>query len=92
VQSRPVGQFKTLFGKVEIESPYLRHPQSGSPFNMVIFVQEAWRSRRGYRSDRAFAPAAFSWDREDASDISAGPPMTPAPYPLYLPAGARYAL
>src|SRR5688572_32232302 len=54
-------------------------PLGPTPFNMVIFVQEAWRSRRGFHSDRAFALAAFSWDREDASDISTGPPMTPTP-------------
>src|SRR2546421_8433598 len=48
-----------------------------SPFNMIIFAQEAWRSRRAFRSDTRCAQGAFSWDREDASDIATGSPMTP---------------
>src|SRR5262252_6274783 len=65
-------------GKIDLyyfdESGFALDP---SPFNMVIFVQEAWQSRYGVRSDRACALAAFSWDREDASDISPGLPRMP---------------
>jgi Transposase DDE domain len=51
--------------------------QQVSPFNMVIFAQGAWRSRRAFRSDTRCAQAASSWDREDTSDISIGSLMTP---------------
>src|SRR4051812_44399310 len=53
------------------------YPQKPSPFNMVIFAQEAWRSQHVAHSDTEPAQVAFSWDREDASDISTGPLMTP---------------
>src|SRR5262249_30883005 len=49
----------------------------GNHFNMVIFAQEAWRSRYAFRSDTRYAQEAFSWDREAASDIATGSPMTP---------------
>jgi uncharacterized protein (DUF1330 family) len=48
-----------------------------SPFNMVIFAQGAWRSRRACRSDTRCAQVASSWDHEDVSDTSTGAPMTP---------------
>ena len=61
-----------------IITPYaLNQPLRGSPFNMVIFAQEAWLSRRGARADMAYVPAAFSWGRVDASGIATDRPMTP---------------
>ena len=39
-------------------------------FNMVILGLKVWPSRRDVRSDMACDLVAFSWDREDASDIS----------------------
>src|SRR5262244_1526897 len=45
--------------------PVLMQPLSGSPFNMVIFAQEAWRSQYDAHSDTEPAQVAFSWDRED---------------------------
>ena len=42
VQSRSRVRFKTLFGEVEIESPYLRHPRSGEsarPMKDVLGVE-----------------------------------------------------
>src|SRR5262245_35557244 len=50
---------------------------SPSPFNMVIFVPEAWRSRRACRSDTRCAQGASSWDRAGASDLVTEAPMTP---------------
>src|SRR5262249_45967635 len=50
---------------------------NASPFNMVIFGQSVWPSRRACRSDTEFAEVASSWDHEDASDISTSSPLRP---------------
>jgi hypothetical protein len=67
VQSRPVVRFKTLFGEVEIESPYLRHPQSGEsarPMKDTLGVEgeqyseAVQRALVDFGSDQSFARAA----------------------------------
>jgi hypothetical protein len=70
VQSRPVVRFKTLFGEVEIESPYLRHPQSGEsarPMKDILGVEGEQSSEAVQRalvdfgSEKSFARAALSF-------------------------------
>ena len=70
VQSRPVVRFKTLFGEVEIESPYLRHPQSGEsarPMKDTLGVEgeqyseSVQRALVDFGSEKSFARAALSF-------------------------------
>jgi len=70
VQSRPVVRFKTLFGEVEIESPYLRHPQSGEsarPMKDILGVEgeqyseAVQRALVDFGSEKSFARAAQSF-------------------------------
>jgi hypothetical protein len=70
VQSRPVVRFKTLFGEVEIESPYLRHPPSGEsarPMKDILGVEGEQSSEAVQRalvdfgSEKSFARAALSF-------------------------------
>ena len=70
VQSRPVVRFKTLFGEVEIESPYLRSPQSGEsarPMKDVLGVEGEQYSEAVQRAlvdfgiEKSYARAALSF-------------------------------
>ena len=70
VQSRPLVRFKTLFGEVEIESPYLRHPQSGEsvrPMKDTLGVEgeqyseAVQRALVDFGSEKSFARAAVSF-------------------------------
>ena len=70
MQSRPVVQFKTLFGEVKIESPYLRHPQSGEsarPMKDTLGVEgeqyseAVQRALVDFGSEKSFARAAQSF-------------------------------
>jgi hypothetical protein len=70
VQSRPMVRFKTLFGEVEIESPYLRHPQSGEsarPMKDTLGVEgeqyseAVQRALVDFGSEKSFARAAQSF-------------------------------
>ena len=70
VQSRPVVRFKTLFGEVKIESPYLRSAQSGEsarPMKDTLGVEgeqyseAVQRALVDFGSDKSFARAALSF-------------------------------
>ena len=70
VQSRSIVRFKTLFGEVEIESPYLRSAQSGEsarPMKDVLGVEgeqyseAVQRALVDFGSEKSFARAAVSF-------------------------------
>lgn len=70
VQSRPRVRFKTLFGEVEMESPYLRSAQSGEsarPMKDVLGVEgeqyseAVQRALVDFGSEKSFARAAVSF-------------------------------
>ena len=70
VQSRSRVRFKTLFGEVEIESPYLRHSRSGEsarPMKDVLGVEGEHYSEAAqgamvdFGSEKSFARAAVSF-------------------------------
>jgi hypothetical protein len=70
VQSRPVVRFKTLFGEVEIESPYLRSAQRGEsarPMKDILGVEgeqyseAVQRALVDFGSEKSFARAALSF-------------------------------
>jgi hypothetical protein len=70
VQSRSIVRFKTLFGEVEIESPYLRSSQSGEsarPMKDTLGVEgeqyseAVQRALVDFGSDKSFARAALSF-------------------------------
>jgi hypothetical protein len=70
VQSRPIVRFKTLFGEVEIESPYLRNTQSGEsarPMKDVLGVEGEQSSETVQRAlvdfgiEKSYARAARSF-------------------------------
>jgi hypothetical protein len=70
VQSRPMVRFKTLFGEVEIESPYLRSAQSGEsarPMKDILGVEgeqyseAVQRALVDFGSEKSFARAAVSF-------------------------------
>jgi hypothetical protein len=71
VQSRPIVRFKTLFGEVEVESPYLRSAQSGEsarPMKDVLGVEgeqyseAVQRALVDFGSEKSFARAAMSFE------------------------------
>jgi hypothetical protein len=71
VQSRPIVRFKTLFGEVEVESPYLRSTQSGEsarPMKDVLGVEGEQYSEAVQRAlvdfgiEKSFARAAQSFE------------------------------
>ena len=71
VQSRPKVWFKTLFGALEIESPYLRHPDSGEsarPMKDILGVEGNYYSETAKRAlvdfgaEKSFARAALSFN------------------------------
>jgi len=70
VQSRPIVRFKTLFGEVEMESPYLRSSQSGEsarPMQDVLGVEgeqyseAVQRARVDFGIEKSYARAALSF-------------------------------
>jgi hypothetical protein len=70
VQSRSIVRFKTLFGEVEIESPYLRSAQSGEsarPMKDVLgiegeqYSEAVQRALVDFGSEKSFARAAVSF-------------------------------
>jgi hypothetical protein len=70
VQSRPVVGFKTLFGELEIESPYLRSSQSGEsarPMKDILGVEGEQYSEAVQRAlvdfgiEKSYARAALSF-------------------------------
>jgi hypothetical protein len=70
VQSRPIVRFKTLFGEVEMESPYLRSSQSGEsarPMKDVLGVEGEHYSEAVQRAlvdfgiEKSYARAALSF-------------------------------
>ena len=70
MQSRPWVRFKTLFGEVEMESPYLRSSQSGEsarPMKDVLGVEGEQYSEAVQRAlvdfgiEKSFARAALSF-------------------------------
>ena len=70
VQSRPIVRFKTLFGEVEMESPYVRSAQSGEsarPLKDVLGVEgeqyseAVQRALVDFGSEKSFARAAVSF-------------------------------
>jgi hypothetical protein len=71
VQSRSIVRFKTLFGEVEVESPYLRSSQSGEsarPMKEVLGVEgeqyseTVQRALVDFGSEKSFARAAVSFE------------------------------
>jgi hypothetical protein len=78
VQSRAVVWFKTLFGELEIESPYLRSAQSGEsarPMKDVLGVEgeqyseAVQRALVDFGSDKSFARAALSFYEHDGWEV-----------------------
>jgi hypothetical protein len=78
VQSRPLVRFKTLFGEVDIESPYLRHPHSGEsarPMKDVLGVEgdqyseATQRALVDFGSEKSFARAAVSFREHYGWDV-----------------------
>jgi hypothetical protein len=78
VQSRPVVRFKTLFGEVEIESPYLRSAQSGEsarPMKDILGVEgeqyseAVQRALVDFGSEKSFARAALSFHEHDGWEV-----------------------
>jgi hypothetical protein len=70
VQSRPIVRFKTLFGEVAMESPYLRSAQSGEsarPMKDVLGVEgeqyseAVQRALVDFGSEKSYARAALSF-------------------------------
>lgn len=70
VQSRPIVRFKTLFGEVEMESPYLRSAQSGEsarPMKDTLgiegeqYSEAVQRALVDFGSEKSFARAALSF-------------------------------
>lgn len=78
VQSRPIVRFKTLFGEVDIESPYLRSAQSGEsvrPMKDVLGVEgeqyseAVQRALVDFGSEKSFARAALSFHEHYGWDV-----------------------
>jgi hypothetical protein len=78
VQSRPIVRFKTLFGEVELESPYLRSSQSGEsarPMKDVLGVEGEQYSEAVQRAlvdfgiEKSYARAALSFPEHYGWDI-----------------------
>jgi Uncharacterised protein family (UPF0236) len=78
VQSRPRVRFKTLFGEVEMESPYLRSSQSGEssrPMKDVLGVEgdqyseAVQRALVDFGSEKSFARAALSFREHYGWDV-----------------------
>jgi len=70
VQSRPIVRFKTLFGEVEVESPYFRSSQSGEsarPMKELLGVEGEQYSETVQRAlvdfgiEKSYARAALSF-------------------------------
>jgi hypothetical protein len=78
VQSRPVVRFKTLFGEVEVESPYLRSSQSGEsarPMKDILGVEGEQYSESVQRAlvdfgiEKSYARAALSFQEHYGWEI-----------------------
>jgi hypothetical protein len=74
VQSRSVVWFKTLFGELEIESPYLRSSQSGEsarPMKDILgiegeqYSEMVQRALVDFGSEKSFARAALTFEEHD---------------------------
>jgi len=74
VQTRPMVRFKTLYGEVEVESPYLRSSQSGEsarPMKDVLGVEgeqyseTVQRALVDFGSEKSFARAVVSFEEHD---------------------------
>jgi hypothetical protein len=71
VQTRPIVRFKTLYGEVEVESPYLRSPQSGEsarPMKDILGVEgeqyseTVQRALVDFGSEKSFARAVMNFE------------------------------
>ena len=71
VQTRPIVRFKTLYGEIEVESPYLRSSQSGEsarPMKDVLGVEgeqyseTVQRALVDFGSEKSFARAVVSFE------------------------------
>lgn len=78
VQSRPIVRFKTLFGEVEMESPYLRSSQRGEsvrPMKAVLGVEGEQYSETVQRAlvdfgiEKSYARAALSFQEHYGWEI-----------------------
>jgi len=78
VQSRPIVHFKTLYGEVEVESPYLRSSQSGEsarPMKDVLGVEGEQYSETVQRAlvdfgiEKSYARAALSFQEHYGWEI-----------------------
>jgi hypothetical protein len=74
VQTRPIVRFKTLYGEVEVESPYLRSSQSGEsarPMKDLLGVEgeqyseTVQRALVDFGSEKSFARAVVSFEEHD---------------------------
>ena len=74
VQTRPMVRFKTLYGEVEVASPYLRSSQSGEsarPMKDVLGVEgeqyseTVQRALVDFGSEKSFARAVVSFEEHD---------------------------
>ena len=71
VQTRPIVRFKTLYGEIEVESPYLRSSQSGEsarPMKDILGVEceqyseSVQRALVDFGSEKSFARAVVSFE------------------------------